>query len=104
MQTEQIRIISCRCGSTEELPIDEQRWHAMYFTWLSNVEDEALYKCMQCSKTTHSYSIEEELSPHGQQESKNCYCNLCENDFEPTQGASPKSHSELWLCFDCHLE
>ena len=100
MPTEQIRIISCRCGSTEELPIGEQRWHAMYFTWLSNVEDEALYKCLQCSKTTHSYSIEEELSLH----ESLAYCNLCENDFEPTQGASPKSHSELWLCFDCNLE
>ena len=56
------RIISCRCGSTEELPVDEQRWHAMYFTWLSNVEDEALYQCPQCSERTHSYSIEEEVS------------------------------------------
>ena len=98
MPTEQIRIISCRCGSTEELPIDEQRWHAIYFTWLSNVEDEALYKCLQCSKTTHSYSIEEV------KEEPLAYCNLCENDFEPTQGASPKGHPELWLCFDCNLE
>jgi hypothetical protein len=99
MPTEHIRIISCRCGSIEELPVDEQRWHAMYFTWLSNVEREALYKCLICSETTHSYSIVE-CSPH----ESLAYCNLCENDFSPTQGASPKAHPELWLCFDCNLE
>lgn len=38
-------LIECDCGSWEELPIDEQRWHTQSFIWLEDYD----YKCEVCN-------------------------------------------------------
>ncbi|MGV9198799.1 MAG: hypothetical protein ACOC4M_08165 [Promethearchaeia archaeon] len=46
------RIIECpNCGNTEELPIDEQRWHSQHFKWLNG---ESIYICNICGSTAKS--------------------------------------------------
>jgi len=50
-----LRFLTCPCGNTEDLPIDEQRHHSQHFAWIKNTNSEALYRCTVCSKTVTSY-------------------------------------------------
>lgn len=50
-----IRHITCPCGNTEDMPIDEQRHHPQHFAWIKNTNTEALYRCTVCSRTVTSY-------------------------------------------------
>ena len=51
------RLISCKCGACEEMPVHEQRHHSQHFEWIRNLESEAIYKCY-CSELTKSRVVE----------------------------------------------
>jgi len=48
------RLISCKCGACEEMPVHEQRHHSQHFEWMDNWEDEGIYKCYSCGELSIS--------------------------------------------------
>ena len=48
------RFILCRCGASEEMPVDEQRHHSQHFEWIDNWEEEGIYKCYDCGELSLS--------------------------------------------------
>ena len=52
---EEMRVIECRCGNTEEMNPEEERCNANQFEHSSNTEDgEAFYICYECHSEVKS--------------------------------------------------